>query len=280
MPRIVSCYTNCYGEFGIRAAVARIGEAGLDALELALKPHQLGGLVIPESAVLTINSSEAEVEEFARLCEEHGVQITSCNISGGDPKDPEALRVFKRRIDLAMRFGVRVVVCGAGAAESESERQSLYANLRELGDYAGDRAIVIALETHPGLTENADAMLRTMMDLDHTNLRLNFDTGNLLYFNADVDPLEELERVAPLVAHLHLKDSRGKPGEWYFPALGQGGAVDFTGVRETMDGVEFDGPYSIELEGIAGEPTLTLEERQRRVKESVEHLRRCGYFDE
>ena len=38
----------------------------------------------------------------------------------------------------------------------------------------------------------------------------------------------------------------------------------------------FEGMFSIELEGIRGEPEQTLEERQRRVERSVQHLRDVG----
>ena len=34
-----------------------------------------------------------------------------------------------------------------------------------------------------------------------------------------------------------------------------------------------------QIEGIAGEPELTLKQHQRRVKDSVAQLKNCGYFD-
>jgi L-ribulose-5-phosphate 3-epimerase len=81
------------------------------------------------------------------------------------------------------------------------------------------------------------------------------------------------------VKHVHLKDSMGQFGQWYFPALGAGGAVDFLRVYQIMRDCGFAGPYSIEIEGIDGEPELTLEETHQRVVESVALLRRVGYFD-
>ena len=60
MSRIVSCFTNSYGAAGVRAAVERIREAGIDHLELALRGHNFGGLVIPESAVITEKADDAD----------------------------------------------------------------------------------------------------------------------------------------------------------------------------------------------------------------------------
>ncbi len=121
-------------------------------------------------------------------------------------------------------------------------------------------------------------MLALMADVDHPNVRLNFDTGNIAYYNAGADPCDELERVKHLVRNVHVKDNRGGFEDWYFPALGDGGGVDFVRIREILDGVGFLGPYTIEIEGIGGEPGPGLEARHERVARSVEHLRYCGYF--
>ena len=52
-----------------------------------------------------------------------------------------------------------------------------------------------------------------------------------------------------LVTNVHLKDNRGGFEDWYFPAVGDGGSVDFARVRRILDGVGFAGPYTIEIEG-------------------------------
>ena len=137
--------------------------------------------------------------------------------------------------------------------------------------------MVVALETHKGPTQNAEAMLALMAEVNHPNVRLNFDTGNIAYYNDGVDPCDELEKVKQFVRNVHLKDSRGKLEDWYFPAVGDGGAVDFSRVREILDAVGFAGPYTIEIEGIGGEPEPGLEARQDRVARSAAHLRKCGY---
>jgi inosose dehydratase len=152
-------------------------------------------------------------------------------------------------------------------------------NLRRLGDTAAGQGVTLALETHEGPTQNATAMLALMAEVAHPNVRLNFDTGNIAYYNPGADPVAELDRVKHLVRNVHVKDNRGRFEDWYFPALGDGGAVDFVRVREILDGVGFTGPYTIEIEGIGGEPELGVEARQERVARSVQHLRACGYLD-
>jgi inosose dehydratase len=93
-----------------------------------------------------------------------------------------------------------------------------------------------------------------------------------------VAPCDELERVKHLVRNVHLKDNRGGFEDCYFPALGDGGSVDFVRVRTILDGVGFGGPYTIEIEGIGGEPEPGPEGRQERIARSMAHLGSCGYF--
>ena len=79
------------------------------------------------------------------------------------------------------------------------------------------------------------------------------------------------------VRHVHLKDTNGRYHDWHFPALGAGGAVDFAGLKHILDEVNYAGPYSLEIEGIAGEPELSLADYQTRIADSLAHLKRCGF---
>jgi inosose dehydratase len=280
LKRTLSCFTNCYGASGVRTAVERIRDAGIAHLELALRGHDFGGLVIPESAVITEKADDATARSFCSHLAEHGVKVSGCNVGGADIRTRDGLELTLRRVRFARRwFGVAVVVSGAGQPADAGERTTVIDHLRQIGDAAGELGMTVALETHKGPTQNAASMLELMDDVNHPSVRLNFDTGNIGYYNPGANPLDELEKVKHLVRNVHLKDSRGGFEEWYFPAVGDGGALDFVRVREILDGVGFLGPYTIEIEGIAGEPEPGLEGRQARVARSVEHLRMCGYFD-
>ncbi len=279
MRRQIAVYSNCYGPSGVRAAVVGLSEAGLDHVELALRGHDFGGLVIPESAVVNEATDEASRLEFLGLMRDRGVSASGCNVGGADILTPEGLALTAARIRFADRcFGAKVAVSGAGRPADEAERRVVVDHLRLLGDLASGLGMTLTLETHQGPTQDADAMLGLMAELDHPAIGLNFDTGNIAYYNRGADPAVELDRVKHLVRSVHLKDNRGGFEDWYFPALGEGGAVDFRRVREILDGVGFRGPYTIEVEGIGGELEPGPASRHRRVVRSIEHLRACGYF--
>jgi inosose dehydratase len=280
MKRVVGCFSNCFGADGVRAAVERLRETGLECLELALRGHNLGGLVIPESAVITEKATDPEAQAFVALLADHGVKVSGCNVGGANILTAEGLDLTLRRMRFARRwFGVDVVVSGAGQPATDDERRTMVDHLRTIGDEARGLGMTVALETHKGPTQNADAMLALMGAVDHPHVRINFDTGNINYYNRGADPVAELERVKHLVRNVHLKDSRGGFEDWYFPAVGDGGAVDFRRVREVLDGAGFTGPYTVEIEGIQGEPEPGLEGRVGRVARSARHLKDCGYFD-
>ena len=280
MRQLISCFTNCFGAEGVYSAVQRISETGINHLELALRGHNFGGLVIPESAVITEKASDAEVEAFLLHLENNRVKVSGCNVGGANILTEEGRDLTIRRLRFAHRwFGVPIAVSGAGQPANRNEEAIAISHLRQIGDAAEELGMTVALETHKGPTQNAAAMLNLMEELNHPSVLLNFDTGNIAYYNPGVKAVEELEKVKHLVRNVHLKDNRGGFEDWYFPAVGDGGGVDFTQVREILDGVGFQGPYTIEIEGIQGEPEPGLDGRVKRVTRSVDHLKACGYFD-
>ena len=278
MAALVSCLTNSYGRFGPIAAIEQIHDAGLSHLELNIKNHGVPSF-FKETPLLTNGSTAADINRVKHLLKQHQVELSSCNITSGNPLDPEVVRSTKQKLDLAHQLGVSLVVGGAGEIEQESQRDTLYQHLKDIGDYAAEKGITYCFETHPGICVNAAGMLRTMQDLDHSHLKLNFDTGNINYYNEHADVVESLREVAPFVKHVHLKDSYCKFKDWHFIALGEAGGVDFRKIRSILDGQNFSGPYSLEIEGIEGEADPTLEEHHQRVKHSVLHLKECGFFE-
>jgi len=273
---IISCLTNSYGRFGPAACIERIRSTGLRHVELPIKTACVPS-IFGEEPILTDQSGPAEIDAVQQLLDEHDVQLSSCNVTSGNPLDRNVVVLTLRKLELASQLGATLVVAGAGEADSPADRRQLLDHLRRIGDAAGERGLIYCCETHPGICQNAGEMLATMNDLDHPAVRINFDTGNILFYNAGADIADELPRIIDWVRHVHLKDHNGQPGEWYFPAFGRGGAVDFAQVRRILDEAGFNGPCSLEIEGIKDEPPLSLDEHHQHVVESVAELRRCAF---
>src|SRR5919202_1723182 len=218
-------FTNCYGHFGVSAAIEHAPTIGVTALEVALKPH--GGLLeIPESVVASEKLGADAVAGLKAKLAQHGVRATTCNGLQHVMTD-EGFETCKARLNLAKELDAGVLT-GSADNVPEEQRSQLYDRLLALAGYAGERGITLALETHPGIAQNAENALRALRDLRHPHIRLNWDTANVYYHNEGMQDGEaELERVAQYVAHLHLKDSRRGYHDWCFPALGDAGGVDF-----------------------------------------------------
>lgn len=146
--------------------------------------------------------------------------------------------------------------------------------LHRIGDLAAARDIMVCLESHPQLCGNGDAILATMQTVNHPNVRSNFDTGNIYYYNHGMDAVEELKKVVPYVVRVHLKDTTGAFETYDFPALGEG-IVDFKGTFDVLNAAGFYGPFSLELEGVRGQE-YTFEEKKGVVQRSLAHLRAVG----
>ena len=49
-----------------------------------MRGHNFGGLVIPESAVITEKADDETARSFVAHLERHGVKISGCNVGGAD----------------------------------------------------------------------------------------------------------------------------------------------------------------------------------------------------
>jgi len=275
---VISCLTNSYGRFGAQAAIEMVRDAGIEWIELPIRTNGSDS-IFGDEPLLTDQATTEQLAAVARRLADHDVRLSSCNVTSGNPLDPDVLAVTLRKLDTAADLGVSLVVGGAGEADSDEDLQTLYEHLRQIGDHAAKLGLTYCFETHPGICQDHGGMIDTMHELEHPQLRINFDTANILYYNQPINGEIALAKVCQWVSHMHLKDSHGEFHDWYFPALGHGGAVDFVRVLELMEVCGFEGPYSLEIEGIEGEGELTLETTHQRIVDSVEHLKICGYFD-
>ena len=118
-------------------------------------------------------------------------------------------------------------------------------NCRELGKYAGDLGVEIALELEPfklSLLNNVDSMVRFIDDVNHPAVRANIDVSHLQL--SGTKP-EELRRLKGKAIHVHLSDCDGKVHGDLPPGRG---VMDFAPYLREIKALGIDGAVSIELE--------------------------------
>ena len=94
--------------------------------------------------------------------------------------------------------------------------------------------VAVVMETHPDMITNGTVARQTMQGVNHPNIRVNWDTANVYFYNEGIDGVEEMNKTVEYISAVHLKDTSGGYREWYFPALGEG-VVDFPKVFRTLN---------------------------------------------
>jgi sugar phosphate isomerase/epimerase len=202
-------------------------------------------------------------------------KLNASSVSGGvDFSKPESVANFDLIARGAKAFGAPIIFLSVKSGGRPMPE--CYVGLRKLGDTARTNGATIALETHPDLVTNGDIAATTMKETSHPNVKLNYDSANLYYYNENIDGIAELKKFIPWLGAFHLKESDGKPKSWYFPGLHEGhGIVNFPELFRLCNAAGFYGPFTMEIEGIEGEK-LTREQAVARVANSVTYLKSIG----
>lgn len=251
MENIIACNLGSYRQFR-EGAYAHLAAIGLTNVEI--------GAPAPEA----VDALTAELDAAG---------LTATSLLGRcDVQSETVVSDFQPTLDAAAKMGVNVIFVSVHAGETD--RKVVYDRLRAIGENAAPAGIKVCLETHPDLAHNGDIARETMQAVDHPNICVNFDTGNVYYYNHNVTAVTEVQKVIEHVGAVHLKDTNGGYRTWNFPALGEG-VVDFKAVFQAVNATGFYGPFTMELEGIEGE---TLDEAgvQARVANSLQHLKDIG----
>jgi sugar phosphate isomerase/epimerase len=217
--------------------------------------------------------AEDAVESTLAELQAHGLTVTSvhgeCELS-----DAKIAAQIRRQMPILKALDCPLLFVSARADDLPLE--TAYERLRAAGDVAGEMGVTIVMETHPDLITNAEVACRTMEAVNHPHVRVNYDTANVYFYNKDIDSVSQLEQVAPFVAAVHLKETNGGYHDWHFPALGAG-IVDFPAIFAVLDRIRFDGPCTMEIEGIEGEDA-THDLILGRVADSVAYLKKIDRF--
>lgn len=251
MGNIIACNLGSYRQFGA-GAYTHLAEIGLTNVEIGVP-------------------SAESVDEVQSNLKAHGLTATSL-LGRCDVQSETVVSDFQPTLEIADKMGVKIIFASVHAGDTD--KNVVYDRLCAIGENAAPSGIKVCLETHPDLIHNGEIALETMQAVNHPNICVNFDTGNVYYYNHNVTAVGEVQKVVPHVGAVHLKDTNGGYRTWHFPALGEG-VVDFKAVFQTLNDAGFYGPFTMELEGIEGE---NLDEAgvQARVAGSLQHLKDIG----
>jgi D-psicose/D-tagatose/L-ribulose 3-epimerase len=204
---------------------------------------------------------EIDIKERRRIkreCDRAGLPIVSiaCVAVGLIDFNPSVQKFHLHRcrafLDLAYEYEAKNLLLVLG--EYIWERQVIppaeqwqvgVRNVRELGKYATDLGLQIALELEPfklSLLNNVDNMVHFLDDVNHPAVKANIDVSHLHLSHARP---EELARLRGKAIHVHISDCDGRLHGDLPPGRG---VVDFPPYLRAIKALGIDGTISIELE--------------------------------
>ncbi|GAB3990609.1 bifunctional sugar phosphate isomerase/epimerase/4-hydroxyphenylpyruvate dioxygenase family protein [Nocardioides marmoraquaticus] len=197
--------------------------------------------------------------DVRRLCDDLGLAVDlyqPVRDAAGVPAAawPATRRRVLGRLDVAAGLGAPVVLlCSHVGPDSVDDPDLVAAQLRELGDAAEERGLVLAYEalawgTHVNrLAHAADAVRRA----DHPRVSLAVDTFHVLARGDDADEVRRVLDGVP-VGFLQVADAPVKDMgllEWsrHFRCFPGEGTLDVTGVVAATLDAGYTGPVSLEV---------------------------------
>lgn len=251
---ILSCRPSSYGKFRLHS-YEHLSEIGIKHVEI------------------DIPKTETAADIQLDMLDELGLtSLSLCFPINID--DKKIIEKFEKSLPIIKKMKPKYIFSSV-KKKHEKDLEEGYAVLSKLGNIAKEMGIFISVETHPPYNSNGDVGKKTMENVNHPNVKINFDTANIYFYNKDIDAKEELKKILPWLGSVHLKDSMKRYYDWAFPSIG-GGKIDFPGLLNILNELNTEIPLTLEIEGEKGEK-LDLSETLNRVKKSADYLRSLNF---
>jgi len=198
---------------------------GFSAIELR---GLQGNLDLPSHAVFAAD----RIEQTKKEIRDHKLRIacvsSSANLYMEDAdKRAKELADARRFIDLASTLGAPYVRVFGGKAQSDNApvpddptKARVAAGLRELGQYAGPKAVTVIIESHDHFTSSA-TLKDVLKAADSEHVGLLWDAHHT-FAAPNEDPEFTVKQLGPWIRHTHLKDSVGKGEDRKYVLTGTG----------------------------------------------------------
>ena len=225
--------------------------AGFDAVELM--PND----VWPEGEA----NPEARAEQVRKQAEAAGVGI--CALGAGndfvllDEAEIEPqVRRMERICGLAKILGTAVIRTEGGRPKDSVPEarhvEAMAGCLKRCLDFIERDKIVLAVDNHGLVTNDADLQIRLFKAVDSPYVAATMDTMNYRWAGHDLDTVGRFyETVASYVRHVHIKDGTGSRGTYQGKVIGEG-EIDVPRAIAALKNVGYAGTWCIEYEGVEG----------------------------
>jgi sugar phosphate isomerase/epimerase len=207
----IGCTSVAYLRHPLDRALEGIASCGIENVELASIPRYCDHL--PPGRL-------PEASWVLKRCEEVGLRPVAVSAHGDLKKKSDVSHVAEC-MRLASELGAGVVNTGTGDTSSSEEEKLVTGAIAELAAIGERVGVTLGMETQNSLFTTGNRSLSIIEEIGSERVRINLDAANIRYWSGN-DPLSEVKTMAKDVVHMHVKDHRGRRGDYEFPPLGTG----------------------------------------------------------
>ena len=200
----IACMTLPYSQFPLARALRGIKAAGFEFVAWGTT-HKEDGKQIP---ALAADAGLDAAKELAKLCRETIGLEPVMMFSTVYPESKDGLIVLEQRIKQAGAAKIGQVLTFGHTAGGN--RALWVERLKKLAPIARDNGVLLVVKQHGGETGTGEACAAITRAVDHPNIKVNYDAGNVLdYLNKD--PIADIKTCTGEVRSFCMKDHRNWP---------------------------------------------------------------------
>lgn len=199
----IACMTLPYSKFSLARALEGIKNAGFAFVAWGTT-HKDGTANVP---VIAPDAEPAKAKDLAKRCRGMGLEPVMM-FSGVYPESKEGFAVLKQRILQAGAAGVPQVLTFGHT--KGGNRELWIERFRQLAPIAKDNNVLLVVKQHGGETGTGEACAAITREVNHPNIKVNYDAGNVLDY-LDKDPIPDIKTCAAEVRSFCIKDHRNWP---------------------------------------------------------------------
>ncbi len=200
----VACMTLPYRRFPLVRALKGIHTAGYKFVALGTSHKEADGNDVP---VIAATAAPAVAKELATRCRDIGLEPVLM-FSMVYPEAKDGLEILTLRLKQAGAAGIAQVLTFGHT--KGGDRKIWVERFKLLGPIAKDHNTTLVVKQHGGETGTGEACAAIVREVDHPNIKVNYDAGNVLDY-LDRDPIPDIKLCAPEVRSFCIKDHRNWP---------------------------------------------------------------------
>jgi sugar phosphate isomerase/epimerase len=274
MPIELACNTLNYAATSFTRALEGIARAGFKYVGV--------GATHEKKRYPNYQISETELREMKSRIDACGLKVNSCLCFEVHIGPDESVDQFRRELDNLAALGCKRAIIGGPWYYAKWPTEiyapdvwqracdQFYSCMDKILPHAEKLGIVICVKPHTGLVAHSGRVREVRERLRSPSLSICWDAGNVSFYEG-VCPDPGLDKVAPFVRAVCLKDHKGPRAHPVFPPLGEGN-VDHDEFFGVLAKGGFNDVLMIERLGVREGETLTPEQIDERGVQSIEFL--------